>query len=408
MIAVEPIYSGHLVETKSVWLSYRVPIHSQRYRMVKLPESTMKLHQSRMTAASKSACLLPRGLDRRIRFGAKFVPLLEIHSLSDRLKISICCLGRERKDKKPALTRLPFVSCFQSRVAALLSILVLDFQLHSSEEEDFKSPSVVILLGLVKPDANEIAAPIPTRSGILLSSLEQSLCSRLRSKGSLDYEPLMNLGPTYGAKKLALAFCMPARLGTTSLRFRVLGAALLVREESSCKPVHSYPIVSSIMIGNRVILSIPVLSRSYGVVFPKMQIIDDLVAFMPHQHFSQEKKGEGDLISLFIISYYSPIPIKCCLISQAIANPPFRLIESSKERQAKTLLVQEATEERERVVKEIQVVVSGQRNQGRNSFDLRLLFQNLILRPKYAILFVKKDLFPGPLGAGLLTFGHSD
>jgi hypothetical protein len=46
------------------------------------------------------------------------------------------------------------------------------------------------------------------------------------------------------------------------------------------------------------------------------------------------------------------------------------LIESSKERQAKTLLAQEATEERERVVKEIQVAVSGQRNQGRISSDI--------------------------------------
>jgi len=39
-----------------------------------VPKQTTKLHQSRMTAASKSACLLPRGLDRRIRCGAKVVP----------------------------------------------------------------------------------------------------------------------------------------------------------------------------------------------------------------------------------------------------------------------------------------------------------------------------------------------
>ncbi|KAH0781508.1 hypothetical protein KY290_001106, partial [Solanum tuberosum] len=32
---------------------------------------TMKIHQSRMTATSKSACFLPRGLDRRIRCRAK-------------------------------------------------------------------------------------------------------------------------------------------------------------------------------------------------------------------------------------------------------------------------------------------------------------------------------------------------
>ncbi|KAH0651040.1 hypothetical protein KY290_031878 [Solanum tuberosum] len=63
-------------------------------------------------------------------------------------QISIRCLGRKRKDRKPALTRLLFVSCFRSRVAALLPILVLDFQLHSSEEVDSKSPPVVILLGL--------------------------------------------------------------------------------------------------------------------------------------------------------------------------------------------------------------------------------------------------------------------
>ncbi|KAH0663803.1 hypothetical protein KY290_025908 [Solanum tuberosum] len=134
-----------------------------------------------MTAASKSACLLPRGLDRRIRKQALVRGLqvvksvvyrteymdrtlriqscftgVELHystkrkedALIRQTQISIRCLGRERKDRKPALTRLPFVSCFRSGVAALLPILVLDFQLHSSEEEDSKSPPVVILLGL--------------------------------------------------------------------------------------------------------------------------------------------------------------------------------------------------------------------------------------------------------------------
>ncbi|WMV07267.1 hypothetical protein MTR67_000652 [Solanum verrucosum] len=142
-----------------------------------VPKQTTKLHQSRMTATSKSACLLPRGLDRRISVqnrvhglnspnsvllhwsGAplfnkekgicanSFVPLPEIHSLSDRLRFRFV-VGRERKDRKLALTRLPFVSCFWSGVAVLFPILVLDFQLHSSEEEDSKSPPVVILLGL--------------------------------------------------------------------------------------------------------------------------------------------------------------------------------------------------------------------------------------------------------------------
>ncbi|KAH0663784.1 hypothetical protein KY290_029863 [Solanum tuberosum] len=146
-----------------------------------VPKQTTKLHQSRMTAASKSACLLPRGLDRRIRKQALVRGLqvvksvvyrteymdrtlriqscftgVELHystkrkedALIRQTQISIRCLGRERKDRKPALTRLPFVSCFRSGVAALLPILVLDFQLHSSEEEDSKSPPVVILLGL--------------------------------------------------------------------------------------------------------------------------------------------------------------------------------------------------------------------------------------------------------------------
>ncbi|KAH0729997.1 hypothetical protein KY289_001185 [Solanum tuberosum] len=118
-----------------------------------------------MTAASKSACLLPRGLDRRIRTEYMDRTLriqscftgVELHystkrkedALIRQTQISIRCLGRERKDRKPALTRLPFVSCFRSGVAALLPILVLDFQLHSSEEEDSKSPPVVICLDWV-------------------------------------------------------------------------------------------------------------------------------------------------------------------------------------------------------------------------------------------------------------------
>ncbi|KAH0738368.1 hypothetical protein KY290_037073 [Solanum tuberosum] len=107
-----------------------------------------------MTATSKSSCLLPRGLDRRIRCGAKST-LIELSEFSlaslewsSTIKRKEDALIRERKDRNPALTRLPFVSYFRSGVAALLPILVLDFQLHSSEEEDSKSPPVVILLGL--------------------------------------------------------------------------------------------------------------------------------------------------------------------------------------------------------------------------------------------------------------------
>ena len=48
------------------------------------------------------------------------------------------------------------------------------------------------------------------------------------------------------------------------------GAALLVREESSFEPVHSSTMKASLTNGNRVILSIPVLYRSYGVVFPRL------------------------------------------------------------------------------------------------------------------------------------------
>lgn len=51
--------------------------------------------------------------------------------------------------------------------------------------------------------------------------------------------------------------CLPQLSSAEDGKLTVLGPALLVREESSCKSVHSYPIVTSITIRNRVILSIP-------------------------------------------------------------------------------------------------------------------------------------------------------
>uniref|UniRef100_A0A3Q7ED71 Helicase C-terminal domain-containing protein n=1 Tax=Solanum lycopersicum TaxID=4081 RepID=A0A3Q7ED71_SOLLC len=89
-------------------------------------------------------------MDRTLHIQTCFTEV-ELHYSSKRkedvlirqTQILIRCLGRERKDRKPALTRLPFVSFFWSRVAAPLPILVLDFQLHSSEEEDSKSPPML-------------------------------------------------------------------------------------------------------------------------------------------------------------------------------------------------------------------------------------------------------------------------
>lgn len=45
---------------------------------------------------------------------------------------------------------------------------------------------------------------------------------------------------------------------------------LLVREESSFEPVHSSTMKASLTNENHVILSIPVLYRSYGLVFPRV------------------------------------------------------------------------------------------------------------------------------------------
>ncbi|KAG5571478.1 hypothetical protein H5410_061244 [Solanum commersonii] len=76
-----------------------------------------------MTAASKVSLPLPRGLDRRIRCGRRQDS--DFDSLSRK--------GKERQ--KTCAYALAIRVVLSVRVAALLPILVLDFQLHSVKKK---------------------------------------------------------------------------------------------------------------------------------------------------------------------------------------------------------------------------------------------------------------------------------
>ena len=73
------------------------------------------------------------------------------------------------------------------------------------------------------------------------------------------------------------------------------------------------------------------------------------------------------------------------------------MIESSKERHEKTSLAQHATKKCERLVKEIRVVVSCQRNKGRNCFKIAVTHSEFHHETMYDIIIFTKDRWFGIL-----------
>nr|XP_016477326.1 PREDICTED: ATP synthase subunit alpha, mitochondrial-like [Nicotiana tabacum] len=138
---------------------------------------------------------------------------------------------------------------------------------------------------------------------------------QLKSRANSESETLYCVYVAIGQKHSTVAQLVKILSEADALEYSILVLAFFQKRSTAIGFLFSFPIFCPSLL--------------------QMQIIDDLVAFMPDQSILLKKRKRR-----------------------------------GKERQAKTFLAQEAIEERERVVKEIQVAVSGQRNQGRISSDI--------------------------------------